>query len=94
MKKSILLILILISVILICSCLFSLKMRSITEKYDSHGPKFRIHNDTLQTDALNNINSDIKNISADIDEIIKNKQTTTNNITEIDKVIFCSCFSN
>ena len=70
MEKIILLVLILISVILICSCLFSIKMKRVIEKYrtciESH---HSLHYDTLQYDAIDKLKSDIQSTDAIINNI-------------------------
>ena len=84
MKTNKYLIILLLSIILICSCLSNIKIKKIIENYDNEqNARYFLHNDTVQNMTMNNIQEQINQNNEKLTEIETNKNLIQNNIDQI-----------
>tara|TARA_B100000963_G_C22384959_1_gene561816 strand:- start:379 stop:696 length:318 start_codon:yes stop_codon:yes gene_type:complete len=85
MKSNIYLIILLLSIILLCSCLSKLNNTRIIEKYNTNSANYLLHNDAVQNMTINNINEKIESNNNKIKEITSNSNVISKNIKDIEK---------
>lgn len=85
MKSNIYLIILLLSIILLCSCLSKLNNKRIIEKYNTNSANYLLHNDAVQNMTINNINEKIESNNNKIKEITSNSNIISKNIKDIEK---------
>ena len=85
MKSNIYLIILLLSIILLCSCLSKLNNKRIIEKCNTNSANYLLHNDAVQNMTINNINEKIESNNNKIKEITSNSNVISKNIKNIEK---------
>lgn len=86
MKSKTYLIIILLIVILICSCLSNIKIKKIIEKYETvNNASIYLHTDALQNLTMENIQQQINNNNEMIASIRDNSNVIQGNIDEINR---------